>query len=576
MKQAVNMNRLLSPIFQASKHSVPAKMPANTSTLRQTLAGSLYGRSSMLRTRLVSNSAHNGTVTSSTFSKSTVLLCSLASATASLCVGYGYMSYQGKIDQKVFGSSIKYAEPTVMLQAIQEIANELGDDSISYDEEELLRHSYSEWSTSNSETRPLAVVYPKDTGDVVRIAKICSKYRVPIIPFGAGSSVEGHISTPCSGLSIDFVKMDKIVQFHPDDMDVVVQPAVNWVNLNEQIKDTGLFLPLDPSPTAHIGGMVSTNCSGTNAMRYGTMKDWVINLTVVLADGTVIKTRRRPRKTSAGYNLTSLFVGAEGTLGLITEITLKLAVVPDSTSVAVVTFPSVADAATAASKIIRTGIPLAAMEVMDKVQMQVINKNGGTGGRMWEERPTLFFKFSGTEQAIKDHIQRVQTIAKQWKGGEFQFARTEEDKTVLWSARKEALWAMLAQRPPGTEIWSTDCAVPMSRLAEIIDISKAESGKLGLFSSVLGHVGDGNFHQAVMYNPKDPVETAAVKKCVYDMLDRALEMEGTSSGEHGIGLGKKDCLMKELGLDTITVMKKLKHSLDPNWLLNPGKIFNEP
>ncbi|CCD49528.1 similar to D-lactate dehydrogenase (cytochrome) [Botrytis cinerea T4] len=574
------MNRLLSPISQASKHSVPAKMPASTSALRQNLAKSLYGRSPMLRRRFTSNSAHashNGTAPPATFSKSTVLLCSLASATASLCFGYGYMSYKSRTDQKGFGSSIKYAEPSVMLQAIQEIANVLGDESISYDEDELLRHSYSEWSTSNSETRPLAVVYPKDTGDVVKIAKICSKHKVPMIPFGAGSSVEGHISTPCSGLSIDFVKMDKIIQFHPDEsMDVVVQPAVNWVNLNEQIKDTGLFLPLDPSPTAHIGGMVSTNCSGTNAMRYGTMKDWVINLTVVLADGTVIKTRRRPRKTSAGYNLTSLFVGAEGTLGLITEITLKLAVVPDATSVAVVTFPSVVDAATAASKIIRTGIPLAAMEIMDEVQMQVINKNGGTGGRKWEERPTLFFKFSGTEQAIKDHIQRVQTIAKQWKGGEFQFAKTEEDKIVLWSARKEALWAMLAQRPPGTEIWSTDCAVPMSRLAEIIDISKAESGKLGLFSSVLGHVGDGNFHQAVMYNPKDPIETAAVKKCVYDMLDRALEMEGTSSGEHGIGLGKKDCLMKELGLDTITVMKKLKHSLDPNWLLNPGKIFNEP
>ncbi|KAF7852440.1 hypothetical protein EAF04_010980 [Stromatinia cepivora] len=574
------MNRLLPPISLASKHAVSANMMTITpSPLRQSLSGRLYSRPSMLRRRSVSTSVHSshvGTVPPPSFSKSTLLLCSLASAAVSLCLGYGYISYQKKPDQNLFGSPIKYAEPALMLEAIQEIANELGDESISYDEDELLRHSYSEWSTSNSENRPIAVVYPKDTDDVVKIAKICSKYKVPMIPFGAGSSVEGHISTPCSGLSIDFVKMDKIVQFHPDDMDIVVQPAVNWVNLNEQIKDTGLFLPLDPSPTAHIGGMISTNCSGTNAMRYGTMKDWVINLTVVLADGTVIKTRRRPRKTSAGYNLTSLFVGAEGTLGLITEITLKLAVVPDATSVAVVTFPSVADAATAASKIIRTGIPLAAMEIMDEVQMQVINKNGGTGGRIWEERPTLFFKFSGTEQAIKDHIQRVQTIAKQWKGGEFQFARTEKDKIVLWSARKEALWAMLAQRPPGTEIWSTDCAVPMSRLAEIIDISKQESGKLGLFSTVLGHVGDGNFHQAVMYNPKDPTEAAAVKKCVYDMLDRALEMEGTSSGEHGIGLGKKDCLMKELGLDTITVMKKLKHSLDPDWLLNPGKIFDEP
>ncbi|EDO04982.1 hypothetical protein SS1G_07466 [Sclerotinia sclerotiorum 1980 UF-70] len=356
-----------------------------------------------------------------------------------------------------------------MLQAIQEIANELGDESISYDEDELLRHSYSEWSTSNSENRPVAVVYPKDTDDVVKIAKICSNYKVPMIPFGAGSSVEGHISAPCSGLSIDFANMDKVVEFHPDEK-------------------------------------YGYCCTASREL---------------------------------GYNLTSLFVGAEGTLGLITEITLKLAVVPDATSVAVVTFPSVADAATAASKIIRTGIPLAAMEIMDEVQMQVINKNGGTSGKMWEEQPTLFFKFSGTEQAIKDHIHRVQSIAKQWKGGEFQFARTEKDKIVLWSARKEALWAMLAQRRPGTEIWSTDCAVPTSRLAEIIDISKQESGKLGLFSTVLGHVGDGNFHQAVMYNPKDPEETAAVKKCVYDMLDRALEMEGTSSGEHGIGLGKK-------------------------------------
>ncbi|PQE10380.1 D-lactate dehydrogenase (cytochrome) protein [Rutstroemia sp. NJR-2017a WRK4] len=397
-------------------------------------------------------------------------------------------------------------------------------------------------------------------------------------------------------------------------MDIVVQPAVNWVDMNEKIKDSGLFLPLDPSPTVSqhlfhslhnmrhglyelqvVDGLFLSRYpsliihSGTNAMRYGTMKDWVINLTEKTKAS--IFELSFMSKTSAGYNLTSLFVGAEGTLGLITEITLKLAVIPESTSVAVVTFPSIANAALAATKILRTGVPLAAMEIMDEVQMQVINKNGGTSGRMWEERPTLFFKFSGTEQAIQDHIQIVQGIAKQWKGGAFQFARTEHEKTVLWSARKEALWAMLAQRPPGTEIWSTDCAVPISRLAEIIgtlytgrkcdadwriDISKKESSKLGLFSSVLGHVGDGNFHQAVMYNPKDAVETAAVKKCVYDMLDRALEMEGTSSGEHGIGLGKKECLVKELGLDTITVMKKMKHSLDPYWLMNPGKIFDAP
>ncbi|PQE28122.1 D-lactate dehydrogenase (cytochrome) protein [Rutstroemia sp. NJR-2017a BBW] len=331
-------------------------------------------------------------------------------------------------------------------------------------------------------------------------------------------------------------------------MDIVVQPAVNWVDMNEKIKDSGLFLPLDPSPTVSQRlfrsqhnmrhGLYELQRYKRNALWYNEGLGYKLDREDQgkhFYDFVPVVTDPSSRKTSAGYNLTSLFVGAEGTLGLITEITLKLAVIPESTSVAVVTFPSIANAALAATKILRTGVPLAAMEIMDEVQMQVINKNGGTSGRITDyashhyDSPLIASRFSGTEQAIKDHIQIVQGIAKQWKGGAFQFARTEHEKTVLWSARKEALWAMLAQRPPGTEIWSTDCAVPISRLAEIIDISKEESSKLGLFSSVLGHVGDGNFHQAVMYNPKDAVETAAVKKCVYDMLDRALEMEGTSS-----------------------------------------------
>ncbi|KAF7590374.1 hypothetical protein BBP40_002927 [Aspergillus hancockii] len=270
--------------------------------------------------------------------------------------------------------AVEYADKQAMLKGIQLIQKTLGEDSVSWDDEDILLHGYSELSTSNCQARPVAVVRPK-------------------IPFAGGSSVEGHFVAPYSGLSIDFSGMNKVISFHPDDMDVVVQPGVNWVDLNNQLKDSGLFLPLDPSPTALIGGMVATNCSGTNAVRYGTMKDWVVNLTVILADGTVIKTRHRPRKTSAGYNLTSLFTGSEGTLGMITEITLKLATIPENQSVATVTFPSIREAAAAASNVMRLGIQVAALEMMDETQMQVINKNGGAGGRLWTEKPTLLFKY---------------------------------------------------------------------------------------------------------------------------------------------------------------------------------------
>lgn len=294
---------------------------------------------------------------------------------------------------KVGYSSNKPSSPcTNILKAVGEIRERLGDDGVSVDKDDLEDHGFSEWSTSNTEVRPIAIVHPKTTEDVSAIAKICTHYKVPMVPYGAGSSVEGNFSSPYAGICVDVSSMDKIVAFHPEDMDVVVQPGVNWVNLNDKIKDTGLFLPLDPSPTALIGGMVATNCSGTNAMRYGTMKDYVVNLTVVLADGSVIKTRHRPRKTSAGYNLTALFTGSEGTLGIITEVTLKLAIVPESFSVATATFSTVKDAADAAFKMMRRGVPLAALELMDDVQMKVINLSGGAGGRIWDEAPTLFLK----------------------------------------------------------------------------------------------------------------------------------------------------------------------------------------
>ncbi|KAF9890418.1 hypothetical protein FE257_006086 [Aspergillus nanangensis] len=468
----------------------------------------------------------------------------------------------------------QYADKATMLMGIQKISKVLGEESVTFDEDDILTHGYSEWSTSNCAARPMAVVTPRSTEEVSIIAKICSEYKIPMIPFAGGSSVEGNFTAPFSGLSIDFSQMNKIIAFHEEDMDVVVQPGVNWVDLNNSIRESGLFLPMDPSPTALIGGMVATNCSGTNATRYGTMKDWVINLTVVLADGSVIKTRQRPRKTSAGYNLNSLFTGSEGTLGMITEITVRLATIPESHSVAITTFPSIREAAASASKIMRKGIPVAAVELMDEIQMKVINKNGGAGGRLWPEKVTLFFKFSGTTQSIDDDIARVQKITANHGGSDFEFAGSETEMQNLWAARKEALWAMLAQRPEGTQIWSTDVAVPLSRLADIIDLSRKQAEKLGLFSSILGHVGDGNFHQAVMYNPNDPIQKQAVQDCVSLMVHRAVEMEGTVSGEHGIGLGKKSCLLEELGPETIGVMRALKRSLDPHSLLNPGKVFD--
>lgn len=472
-----------------------------------------------------------------------------------------------------------YASKETMIQAAKEISDVIGSDRVSFDEDALSHHGHSDWSTANSPVLAVAIVYPHSTDEVVAIATICNKHHVPMVPFGAGSSVEGNFSQPHSGICINFTQMDQVVAFHPDDMDVVVQPGVNWMDLNKNIVDSGLFFPMDPSPTATFGGMVSTNCSGTNAMRYGTMKDWVINLTVVLADGRVIKTRRRPRKSSAGYNLTSLFVGAEGTLGIVTEITLKLAPIPADTSVAVVAFPTVFAAAKTASALIRSGIQLGALEIMDDLQMQTLNKYGSetVRKRKWDEQPTLFMKFSGTTDGIASDVKRVAEIVKTVAGDvPFQFAKSKQEEHDLWAARKEALFTVVSTRTPGTILWSTDVAVPLSRLAEIIDVSKKECGSLGIFASVVGHVGDGNFHVAMFYDPLDEELKKKVTDVVHNMMDRALEMEGTVSGEHAIGLGKKDCLLDELGKETIGVMQTIKKSLDPTWIMNPGKVFEMP
>ncbi|KAI2610446.1 FAD-linked oxidase-like protein [Hypoxylon sp. NC1633] len=477
----------------------------------------------------------------------------------------------------------QYASMGEMEDAIKEIRREISrkgeeDDIISTDPDDLLAHGYSEWSTTNPEGLPVAVAYPRSTDQVSVIARVCHKYRVPIIPYSGGSSLEGNFSAPYGGISVDFAFMDQIIQFNKEDMDVVVQPSIGWQDLNTELskRGAGLFFPIDPGPSAKIGGMIGTNCSGTNAVKYGTMKDWVINLTVVLADGTVIKTRRRPRKSSAGYNLNGLFVGSEGTLGLVTEATLKLAVVPEEFSVAVVTFPTIRDAASAAAVVMQTGVPVAAMEIMDEVQMKVVNMGGATAPRVWKEMPTLFFKFAGTKAGVKENIARVQAITKSNKGSNFEFAKDLKEQHLLWSARKESLWSMLALRKEGEEVWSTDVAVPFSRLADIIEVSKKEMDDLGLFASILGHIGDGNFHESIIYNRQKKEELEAVETCVKNMVKRALDMEGTCTGEHSIGWGKKDSLLLEVGPDTLGVMKQIKSALDPQWIMNPGKIMDLP
>ncbi|KAI5211935.1 hypothetical protein AUEXF2481DRAFT_46080 [Aureobasidium subglaciale EXF-2481] len=468
-----------------------------------------------------------------------------------------------------------YAKKAEWEKAIEEVKAKLGEDAITTDDDELHRHGYSEWSTINVDVLPIAVVYPKSTEEVSEIAKVCYEHKIPIVPYSGGSSLEGNFSAPYGGFCIDFAFMDKILALHDNDLDVVVQPSIGWMKLNEDIKDSGLFFPVDPGPSAMIGGMTGTNCSGTNAVRYGTMKDNVINLTVVLADGTIIKTKRRPRKSSAGYNLTGMFIGSEGTLGIVTEITLKLQVIPQETSVAVVTFPTIRDAASAASRIIKAGVPIGAMEIMDDVQMSVVNKSKSTK-KVWREVPTMFFKFSGTKAGVRENVDLVKQLSKQCKSIDFEFTADAEEQKQLWSARKESLWSMLAMRKGDEEVWSTDVAVPLSRLPDIIEVSKRELDELGIFASALGHVGDGNFHECIMYNAQDPEEKKKVEACVTRMVERALEMEGTCTGEHGIGLGKKGSLVKELGLDTIGVMQKVKLALDPNWLMNPGKVFDHP
>ena len=379
----------------------------------------------------------------------------------------------------------------------------LGKENVSTEYDDLESHSGSDWSTYSRKVneRPFLVLYPETTEEVSRVMKVCHQRAIPVTPYSGGTSLEGHFAPTKGGICIDFCRMNRILKVHKRDLDVVVQPALGWEDLNEELAQDGLFFPPDPGPGAMIGGMVGTGCSGTNAYRYGTMREWVLSLTVVLADGTIIKTRQRPRKSSAGYDLTRLFIGSEGTLGLVTEATLKLTVKPKSQSVAVASFPTIHNAAECVTRVVEEGIPVAGVEVLDDAQMRCINTSEATS-RHWKESPTLFFKFTGTPVGIKEQISMVQKIVSNTSGKSFEFARGEDEMKELWSARKNALWSVMAmKRSPDDHVWTTDVAVPMSKLPDIIEATKQDINQSGLLAGICGHVGDGNFHG----NPPGPV-----------------------------------------------------------------------
>jgi D-lactate dehydrogenase (cytochrome) len=447
--------------------------------------------------------------------------------------------------------------PGNVKSAYLEFCQILGDDKVSVLDNDLLSHSGSDYQSYDwsEETAQLGhiVVYPSNTDEVSQIARVCHRRHIPLTPYSGGTSIEGQYIPTRGGICVDFSSMSSIISINPTDLDCTVQPGLGWMDLNSVLEESNLFFPPDPGPGAMIGGMIGTGCSGTNAAAYGTMKDWVLSLTVVLADGTIVKTRQRPRKSSAGYDLTRTFIGSEGTLGLVTEATLKLAVKPRNEIVAVCTFPTVRHAAATVQEIVSRGIQTAAVEILDDVQMRSINEAKSTS-RKWREEPSLFFKFNGvTELASRDAARLVETITTKHGSTSFVFASSDEERSELWSARKAALWSMLAlKKSPSDKVWITDVAVPLSRLADIVEETQSDIKQSGLLGSIVGHVGDGNFHTLILFseNQRDTAEGL-----VHRMVDMAIEMEGTVSGEHGIGLVKRDYLEAELGSAAVNTMR---------------------
>ncbi|WP_025769480.1 FAD-binding oxidoreductase [Thioalkalivibrio sp. HK1] len=416
---------------------------------------------------------------------------------------------------------------------------------------------------------PDIVVFPESTEEVQQVVVLCRRYGSPVIPFGTGTSLEGHVQALRGGVCIDVSKMDRILEVNADDLDCLVQPGVTRKRLNTHLRDTGLFFPIDPGADASLGGMAATRASGTNAVRYGTMRENVLGLTVVLADGRIIQTGGRAKKSAAGYDLTRLFVGSEGTLGVITGIRLRLYGTPEAISSAVCPFDTLAGAVDTVIRAIQFGIPVARIELLDEVQMDAVNRYSGYD---YPVSPTLFFEFHGSQDGVREQVETTKALAAENGGGEFRWANLPEERARLWQARHDAYYASLALRP-GSKGWATDVCVPISSLTECILQTRADIDASGLIAPIVGHVGDGNFHLAFVLDPDDPQELARAQALNDRMVERAQQMGGTCTGEHGVGYGKIEYMDKEHGQEAVQVMHLIKNALDPDNLMNPGKIL---
>jgi D-lactate dehydrogenase (cytochrome) len=432
----------------------------------------------------------------------------------------------------------------------------------------LVREQHGKDASYHPGVAPDAVAFAQSTEEVSEIVKICAHHKVPLIPFGAGTSLEGNVVALRGGVCIDISGMNQILQVRAGDLDATVQAGVTHEQLNEHLRDKRLFFSVDPGADATIGGMAATRASGTNSVRYGTMRENVLSLKVVLPDGRVIRTARRARKSAAGYDLTRLFVGSEGTLGVITEVTVRLYGIPAAISAAVCSFGSIEAAVSAVIQTIQAGVPVARIELANAMQMDAINKYSKLDLPV---TPTLWLEFQGTEASVAEQAEMVQKITAGHGGANFSWATRPEDRQKLWRARHDVLYADRALRP-GAQILATDVCVPISRLAECITATEKDVATSFLPAPIVGHVGDGNFHLTIVLNPNDPREMAEAERLNERLVDRALSLDGTCTGEHGIGCGKIDFLLAEHG-EAVSVMRAIKKAIDPDNIMNPGKIL---
>jgi D-lactate dehydrogenase (cytochrome) len=462
-------------------------------------------------------------------------------------------------------SALRRPEQNTLDRVLAILADQLG---TRFSTSHATREQHAHTLTWLKNQPPDAVAFPDTTEEAARIVSLCADYGVPVVPFGAGSSLEGHVNAPFGGVCISTARMGSVLAVHAGDLDAVVQAGVTRKQLNEHLRDQGLFFPIDPGADASLGGMAATRASGTNAVRYGTMRDNVLALTAVLPSGDIVRTGGRARKSSAGYDLTRLLIGSEGTLGLITELTLRLQGVPEAIAAGICAFPTVAAACDATIATIQSGLPVARIELLDAAQIRASDRYSRLD---LAEVPTLFVEFHGTDAGVRDESVRFAEIAADHGGGPFDWATRTEDRTRLWQARHDAFWAAAALRP-GAKPLATDVCVPISRLADCVAATHADIERSGLIAPIVGHVGDGNFHCMPLIDMSDPAEIRACEAFIDRLVERALAMGGTCTGEHGVGQAKMKYLEAEHGSVALGAMRAIKRALDPKNIMNPGKI----